>query len=200
MKKNILRITYVIGTILIGSLAAFLINREAIKDFTKIPFGFDKELVGSLAENKTLVGFDNDEKAIYSQADIIGSIRSSAVGLDMKLYVYSGDTSVAMRYLKSGAVYDARTSKFGSVGYHYIQGHNYSFGVKIDRLNNGDKIDVLIGNKTFTYSVYLKKIAPLDDPEFTGGLTSADELLMSTCWPLTAQETNDRLWVRAEKV
>lgn len=95
--------------------------------------------------------------------------------------------------LSRGLAHASGTGLPGSGKMIYIFGHstNYPWLIQninalfynLDKLENGDKVNIDYNEKNFSYIVYDKKIVNPDDANIIYDKTNEDILILQTCWP-----------------
>lgn len=187
----------IVITILIVFIANKLNGNQVIENQSKEQQAVDSttkknsQLISSSSNNQLTLKIDKTG----TQAPIILNID----GNNMEEY---------MKALENGVAHMAKTALPGESGNAVIFGHSSYYKLKpgsyktifarLNRLSNGDQIQISSSDKTYIYSISeIKKIQP-ENTEVVEQNAQEHKLTLITCWPPTS--TSQRLVVVADLV
>jgi hypothetical protein len=133
-----------------------------------------------------------------SARGLYGKIIAKKANLNMGLYI--GD----MKFMYRGALIENGVLP-DQAGLTRISGHNTILGVKINKLDVGDTFEIRGPSRDFTFRIYDKGIVNFDDTNvFVTPIPleppKTKEILLYNCWPLDAEETDQREYFKAVEV
>ena len=179
--------------IIVGSIILSLLIFQSV---------FKEELNYSLkkisgAQNKTITPIDKSFGIVIKK---IGANAKIIQGVD------PFNSVIYQTALTKGIAHALGTSLPGETGNVFLFSHSSSdfFQAQkynsvfylLDKLENGDEIEVYYKNQKFTYKVSDKKIASANDIQYLKGDSENKTLTLMTCWP--AGTSLKRLLVIAE--
>ena len=179
------------------------LSEEEIDKYIEDAQEYNDRLKGAGLEygQSSEVGADGYENILNFQDGIIGYIKIPAIDVNLPIYHGYPDPDTA---LSKGAVHAPNTAfPVGGSGNHSVIAAHTAYADQIFfdnlyKLQKGDKVYIIILNKTYTYVVVERNIVEPHDTSPCTVIDSRDLLSLVTCHPY-AQNTH-RLIVTSERV
>jgi sortase A len=152
-----------------------------------------------------IANVDANDSSTWKPRGMIGRIKIPSVNISMP--VYNGDDDAT---LLKGAGIMMDTDPLDGSGITGISGHNWPTFGRINDLESGDEVVVTTYGLERKYKVTGKEIANVNDinrfflqpaPSGIGWVNISGinpKIVLVTCFPLTASETDERVFVTAE--